>query len=140
MALWSEEKRLREGAREALAGVYGDSLDEVLESYRQSSPEAGPGGDDDEDDEEDDEEDEGEEEEDEEDLDDEGDEDYEDDEEEIGEADDASLDEEDQNLPVRSPGQPSPVIREEKPGWVTYLLIGLLLVVFLVAVVFLLTR
>jgi hypothetical protein len=134
IALWSEERRLREAAREALSGIYGDSLDEVLQSYRQASQEAGFAGDEDDGDKEDDEDEEDEEEgyEDNEDDD--------DDEEEVGEVDDAGLDEEDQYLQVSSSGQPSPVIREEKPGWVTYLLLGLLLVVILVAVVYFLTR
>ena len=135
IALWSEEKRLCEAAREALSVIYGDSLEEVLQSYRQASQEAGLAEDEAEGDKEDDEDDE-----DDEDVDYEDDEDYDDDEEEVGEADDAGLDEEDQYLPVSSPGQPSPVIREEKPGWFTYLLLGLLFVVILVAVVHLLAR
>lgn len=130
IALWSEEKPLREGAREALAGVYGDSLDEVLESYRQSSSDAGLTGDEDDDDEDDGEEDE--------EVDYEDDEEDDGDEEEIEDVDDASLNQENPSLPLRSPGQPSAVIREEKPGWVTYLLIGLLLVAILAAGVYLL--
>ena len=145
IALWGEEKWLREAAREALSAIYGDSLEEVLQSYREGSSEAGTSEEEDEDD--DDDEDEEEEEEDEDDLEDEFDEDDEEDEED--EDNDEDQDEEDENiredeenqyLPLIPPSSISPVIREEKQGWGTYLLLGLLLIIILAGVIYLLTR
>jgi hypothetical protein len=149
ITLWSEEKWLREAAREALSEIYGDSLDEVLQSYREASLEAGAAEDEDEgedEDEEDDEVDDENEDENEDEVDFEDEEDYDDtdedevDEEEIGEDENAGADEGKQTLPSTSPGQPSPVIREEKAGWGAYLLLGLMLIIIVAGLVFLLSR
>ena len=136
IALWSEEKWLREAAREALAGIYGDSLDEVLQSYRDSSQEelADEAEDDTEEDDEEGAEDDDYDDEDEDEDDDEEDEDGDEEEDGAGEA------QENHYLPLNSPAATSPVIQEEKPGWGTYVLIGLLILVILGGIVYLLVR
>jgi hypothetical protein len=140
IALWSEEKWLREASREALSAIYGDSLDEVLQSYREGRPEAGPfKGDEGDDDELEDEEDDEDEDEDDVDFDDEEDEDDDEDEEE-GEEADAGSGEEQSYPPAGLTRQSPPPIREEKTGWVTYLLFGLLLLAVLAGVIYLLAR
>ena len=144
IALWSEEKWLRQAAHEALSGVYGDSLAEVLQSYREGSLDrlAGEGSDegDDEGDESDDEE-EGDEDDEGDNYDGEDEDEYDDDDEDDEGNEETVEDQENHNLPPHSADPVvSTVIHEEKPGWGTYLLFGLLILIILGGVVYLLTR
>jgi hypothetical protein len=142
IALWSEERRIREAAKESLRTIYGDDLDEVLQSYRamatgeeegQGDGERGGHGEYEDDDELEDEDSE---------EDDESDEYGDEEEEERGEAEMGENEEEDESdedypdeeEPISTPyppsgsftGKSSPVIMDAGPGRWTYLLIGLL--------------
>jgi hypothetical protein len=130
IALWSEERKLRESAREVLANVYGDSLEEVLQSYRDESEGGIPG--DDVDDEEDDYEGDEEDEEDET-TDDEADEDVD---EGLISSDPPQTSFSSTPSPI---GKVTPVIQEENTGG-NPLLIVLFLVALAAIIVYLLTR
>jgi hypothetical protein len=151
IAIWSEESRLRREANQALQGIYGDDLEEVLENYKQANRDDGSlrGEDDDEEDEYDE-------------LDDEDDdEDFDDDEEldedeDFDEDEDDDLEEEDDDeeswdetgdpqslIPGSQPipfSQSSPVIQEEKPGYLAYALFAALFFLVLAGLLYFLFR
>jgi len=114
VALWEDEDASREAAHAALEEIYGDDLPEVLQSYRDAEEE----------------------------------EDSRDQESEDALEGEGELakdrGEDSTGRWARVPAQPSfqatPVIQEEKAGWTTALLVGLLLLVALAIVVYLLTR
>jgi hypothetical protein len=146
IALWSEEKWLRQAAREALKGVYGDSVEEVLQSYRDGSLDRLAGEGNDEGDEPADDDEDGDEDDEDDDYDGEDEDEYDEEDDEDNDEDDekddgAGKDQLNHYLPLTSPEPAvSPVIREEKPGWGTYLLFGLLLLVIVGGVIYLLNR
>lgn len=155
IAIWSEEARLRREARQALGEIYGDNLDEVLQNYRQSatengfSEEEGDEGEDDEDEDLDDEAGEGDEDDE---LDDEEEDESLDDEEAEEAVVEAGNQEVDSQAVERhptfqaSPYQPTspkkspPVIQEEKPGLLAYLLLGFLFLAVVAGLIYFLVR
>ncbi len=151
IATWSDESWLKHAARQALADVYGDDLDEILKSYRQSALDAALPEEEDEDDGEEDYEDEDEFEDDgvdewdEEDADEEEDGDLAD-----GEAEENSFSQSGSAAddrfepsfpaPVRQTRPTHPVIQEEKPGLLAYILLGLLFVLIVAGLLYFLLR